>query len=381
LFEFDSSEWILQQEQEERYDIEGNKWTANRKFYHIRAKCKRAISLASMTSTNLGIFIVPKSACLGRDYYITEAQFFPYIEAKQDEVMKMCVPGKLYESRAEKNYYYYPKDNNFTSPEEVEYSDKGPEKNESYKLVYADSTAVDAAEAGYEKVRSITASESNRFNLLQTLCETFECWLDFRIEHEANGKIKTKFVYETKVDGEYKYEESDVFKTSSSSYRCIGKRQQKEISFKEYVGRDNSAGFKYGVNLKGIKRNINSDGIVSKIVVKDNSNEYAPNGRCSISLAKANPSTENFLYNFTYYINQGLLSLAQVTNDLYSSGFNGYLGYYTKLAALNADREAIAEELTQLNDAIMKTRSNMTVYSASVNSSEEDSVSKRMLLK
>jgi hypothetical protein len=71
---------------------------------------------------------------------------------------------------------------------------------------------------------------------LQTLCETFECWLDFKIEHEPSGKIKSKYVYETKTEDGYRYEEVDKFVTSTDTYRCIGKRQQKEISFREFVG-------------------------------------------------------------------------------------------------------------------------------------------------
>jgi hypothetical protein len=41
----------------------------------------------------------------------------------------------------------------------------------------------------FEKIRSITASESNRFNMIQDLCEIFECWAKFKIEHKPNGEI------------------------------------------------------------------------------------------------------------------------------------------------------------------------------------------------
>jgi hypothetical protein len=47
---------------------------------------------------------------------------------------------------------------------------------------------------------------------------------------------------------------------------------------------------------------LNSDGIVSKIIVKNNANEFAPNGFCSIARAPENPIGENFIYNFDYYI-------------------------------------------------------------------------------
>jgi hypothetical protein len=39
-------------------------------------------------------------------------------------------------------------------------------------------------ESRFEKVRSIKVEESNRFNIIQTLCELFECWAKFEIEHD-----------------------------------------------------------------------------------------------------------------------------------------------------------------------------------------------------
>ena len=43
-----------------------------------------------------------------------------------------------------------------------------------------------------EKIRSIKVSNSNRFNILQELCETFECWMEFNIEHDYSGQILSK---------------------------------------------------------------------------------------------------------------------------------------------------------------------------------------------
>jgi len=64
---------------------------------------------------------------------------------------------------------------------------------------------------------------------------------------------------------------------------------------------DNYAGFKYGINLKDNNRTLDSEQIVTKIIVKDNNCEYAENGFCSIARANDNPIKENFIYNFDYY--------------------------------------------------------------------------------
>jgi hypothetical protein len=95
-------------------------------------------------------------------------------------------------------------------------------------------------------------------------------------------------------------------------------RQKKWVSYKQFIGSDNPVGFKYGVNLKSIKRTIDSNSSISKIIVKNNSNQYANNGFCSISRAIDNPSGENALYNFDYYVSQKLLNFSTVNSDLYS---------------------------------------------------------------
>jgi hypothetical protein len=70
---------------------------------------------------------------------------------------------------------------------------------------------------GAEKVRSVTAKESNYFNILQSIAETFEAWLLLEVVRNAEGGISEKWV-----------------------------------KFKKYAGNENHAAFRYGVNLKNI---------------------------------------------------------------------------------------------------------------------------------
>jgi hypothetical protein len=67
---------------------------------------------------------------------------------------------------------------------------------------------------GAEKIRTVSVKESNYFNNLQSIAETFEQWLRFDITRKADGSISTK-----------------------------------KISFKNYSGNNNHACFRYGVNL------------------------------------------------------------------------------------------------------------------------------------
>jgi hypothetical protein len=57
------------------------------------------------------------------------------------------------------------------------------------------------------------------------------------------------------------------------------------VSFWKYIGKENDRGFKYGINLKAIKRTIESDSLVSKLIVKNNENEFAEDGFCTIARA------------------------------------------------------------------------------------------------
>ena len=57
----------------------------------------------------------------------------------------------------------------------------------------------------------------------------------------------------------------------------------------------------YGIDLKTISRTIDSDKLATKVIVNPNSNEFAPNGFCSIARSNWNYSKENFILNLDYY--------------------------------------------------------------------------------
>ena len=163
----------------------------------------------------------------------------------------------------------------------------------------------------YEKVTSINISKSNRFNIIQELCEAFNCWAKFNITHDANGNIT-----------------------------------EKTITFKKFVGDNKDIGFSYGLNLKGVKRNLVSDQIVTKLIVEQNNNELAENGFCTIVRAKDNKPKTNFIYDFSYYINQNILLESDIKKDFYGDGLLRQIGTENKLL-LKYNEELIALEKSQ----------------------------------
>lgn len=298
-------------------------------YQYIIGTCQNSISYNDLITKRIGFFLyAPTNPSLY--YSIQGIQLFPY---KIDANNAMVIPGTAPQAIIRTIYYYYYPVDSYTSIDDVQFIYKGYEPSPLYISQYDNS---------YSKIRSITASESNRFNMIQDLCETFECWADFRIEHDPNT-------------GEILMDENH--------------RQKKWISFKNYIGTENFSGFRYGINLDSITRNIDSEAIVSKIIVKQNSNQYATDGFCTISRAKDNPIKENFLYNFKHYIQQGLLDYTQVSNDLYLDA-GGYLGYYVKLRNLNKDRDSYIEQQSEIENTVTNLESQVQTYEVAAQEAE-----------
>ena len=240
----------------------------------------------------------------------------------------------------------------------------------------------------YQKVTSVTGSKSNRFNLIQDCCESFECWAKFRINHGNKGQIGHYYqILESPSDviegGRYYFNASGntdltndcafsiVENPVAADYYLYYKRlYDKTVVFKEYIGQENFAGFRYGVNLDSIQRKNISDQIASKVIIQPNANEFAPNGSCSIQQAKLNPTGENFIYNFNYYINQGLLNKEEIFEDLY--GINNGIGLYPRLKEWNTLATNYIDAMATMIDGLTKLESQQQVYNALLAEAEKE---------
>ena len=187
----------------------------------------------------------------------------------------------------------------------------------------------------FEKVRTIYGQQSNRFNLLQELAETFKCWARFKIYHNADGSIE----------------------------RDEKGKPKKTVYFSEKIGQQLSYGFTYGIDLNTIRRTQSSSELVTKTIVLANYNDNAPNGTCSIVDSEENYPRENFVLNFDYYVNQGLLDGEALNRDLYYSGAgNNYIGYYTKLHKWNIEYLAAADRAILLRNQETRLLQQSVVY-------------------
>lgn len=194
-----------------------------------------------------------------------------------------------------KKFYYYYLEGTSNPDGTAPYIYKAQVPCPLYEPVYGgwakSAGATDRKYSQFEKVRTIYGQQSNRFNLLQELAETFKCWARFKIYHNADGSIE----------------------------RDSNGKQKKTVYFSEKIGQQLSYGFTYGIDLNTIRRTQSSSELVTKTIVLANYNENAPNGTCSIVDSEENYPRENFVLNFDYYINHGLLDGEALNRDLYYS--------------------------------------------------------------
>lgn len=191
----------------------------------------------------------------------------------------------------------------------------------------------------------VTAKESNRFNILQDIAEAAQCWVKFTIKHNIHtGHIEM-----------------------DENYKPI-----KRVSFHQFAGKENSAGFKYGINLKSIQRTIESNQLASKLIVKPNSNEYADAKQCAIGKAPSNPTKEDTLYNFDYYINHDMIKRETWMDDMYGEDTsNGKICYQKRMKEAIENYEEISEQVVYYSTLLSKLESECTVYKEARDSATE----------
>lgn len=221
-------------------------------------------------------------------------RFYPKIELQKGEENTVVItPDNVEDFDAEPlvyvryNYYNHTEQQNITDIKDLAYlyQDKVDWINPNLKPVYLN----------FERQATISAKQSNRFNILQTIAEQFKCWVQFIVDHKPNGEIKSKQVRIKKGD--------------------------------TTLGANLGYGFVYGIDLKSIKRNIKSNALSTKTIVLQNSNEFGTYGFCAIGRAQDNTSGADYILNFDYYISKGLIDRNQLTIDMY-----GPEGLYTVLS-------------------------------------------------
>ena len=296
-------------------------------YFYCTAKARCSVSVEELKEDNIGIFIYMDDVLpveRTRQYLINQVHFYKSYEIDGKQMLLGDVPNA---QTINTEYYYLAKDTEGKLTEdEVPYSEAITENGKKY-IKDSDGNEWEITPQWnelYEKVTSIEASQANLFNIFQDLCEKFQCWMRLEVAHNPNGTLN--------------YDADPI----------------KSIVFKEFVGKDNYAGFKYGINLNSISRTVDSSEFVSKMIVAPSTNDGAPGGFSTIQRAPSNPSKEATLLNFSYYVNNGLLDGPTQLGDTTK--------FYEKTRDYNENLEAAQNELAYVNNKLTTTGALRSVY-------------------
>lgn len=283
--------------------------------------CTKSFAGSDIYRDNIGLFLVQRVNYVQK--YIEEIQLFKVTKDSQGNVI---LPTELEKTGIINTTYTY-------------FSVKDGEINYLYKgTTDWDKTGVQLTQqynTGYSKIRSINIKQSNRFNILQTIAETFECWIRFYVPHESNGSLQ-----------------------------YVNGVPQKFITIKQEMGTERGFGFVYGIDLQSIQRTIESNQIVTKTIVLENNNEAGKNGTCRISRSLQNYPKTDYIFNFDYYINHGLLDASELYKDLYGTtgDFHSTRAFYSNLHKWNTEYEQAAEQKSNCEIALNKNEGYKVAY-------------------
>lgn len=283
--------------------------------------CTKSFTGSDIYKDHIGLFITQLSGW--RERYIEEIQFF---KVTYDSSGAVILPNQLDKTGVVNTTYTY-------------FSIKNGEPFYLYKGTtdWNQSGIEQQYNDGCAKIRSINIKQSNRFNILQTIAETFECWIRFNVPHTENGSL----IYTNGIP-------------------------KKFITIKRDLGVERDIGFVYGIDLQSISRTIESNQIVTKTIVLENNNDAGKNGTCRISRSSQNYPQVDYIFNFDYYINHKLLDATELNLDLYSKtgNFDTTRAYYFHLHKWNTEYSQKAEQNANYKIALTKNEGYRTAYAA-----------------
>lgn len=303
-------------------------------WVEFKLTCTNGFTGSDIYRYGIGLFITQTANTSAR--YIEEIQLFKVVKDHQGN---MLYPGELDKTGIINTVYNYFVVKNNT----IIYLYSGFEDWNKQGI-----TLVQKYNDNYSKVRSINIKQSNRFNILQTIAETFECWIRFDVRHDETGKI-----------------EQEIVEVEPGKVQV---RPKKYITIRREAGEDRGIGFVYGIDLQSISRTIESSQIVTKTIVLENNNEFGENGTCRISRSKFNYPQIDYVLNFDYYVNHKMMDGAELNKDLYSrhGTYQDTQAFYANLHFWNTEYARLAEETANYLIAKNKDEGLINVYKTAI---------------
>ena len=331
---------------EGRFVERGTEGSTYLPYYYLKATASKPVSNKVLTdpTEKIGIFIYvtgvnthtetdeesQESITVVNPVYIQDIQFTRFIPDEDDKTQP-AVLGNIPTATSNLKEFYYIKPVEGTAAEDIDTYTSLDALKEEYGY---QQDILPIYNEDSEKILTITASKSNCFDILQTIAETFECWVDLVVSHDDEGYI-------TYTDG----------------------KPNKYVYLREYVGTENWAGFKYGINLNTIERTINSDEVVTKLIVDLSQSDYVDEGFVSIANAPSNQSGESYILNFDYYYSQGLLNREEAEKDR--------LKFISDIKEINDELKEKEAHRRDLDKSLTALGSNRNVYTELIASAQD----------
>lgn len=305
-------------------------------YYYINAfyKCTKSISREDIVSNHMTFQFNGDGNSRWR---ILEAEFFPYYEVSKNGETVMLKPGNIETDAIYQTYYYfYNVDNNqlARNREEIKFLYNSPVGQKytfsSYESLLTGLSLTPVKT--YNKITSISQKESNRFNLIQSLCEKFQCWARFYIRHdETTGKILTPIDLPSGDEEPIKY-----------------------IVFKEDLTKNKCLTFTDGLDLISINKNLDSESLATQLYVKPNVTEAVDGGIVTIANSTLNPSRDTYILNFDYFVENGMIQLENLVED--------QANFYKQISKINLEYDEEEKELRKLKAELDSTLALEQVY-------------------
>lgn len=129
-----------------------------------------------------------------------------------------------------------------------------------------------------EKARIISCKDSNKYNITQTIAETFELFCCYEYSCDERGSFVKTY-------------------TDDAGKVWTGR---KVIFYNRAIKKDNPLIIEYKKNLNSISRESDSSEIYTKLYVSPIASEVMTDGYVSIANSAANPTMDEFILNFDY---------------------------------------------------------------------------------
>ena len=174
-----------------------------------------------------------------------------------------------------------------------------------------------------EKARYVDCTNSNKYNITQTLAETFGVFCTYEYSCESDGHFKKTY-----------WDDANNVWTG-----------KKVVFFNKAIKSDNPYTINYQNNLNGISRVIDSSEVYTKMYVNPIASETMDTGYVSIADTNINPLLDDFILNFDYLYEIGSI------NDLQKQEIEKYEINLHQLNKKLIDAEEQSQELAvQLNE-------------------------------